>query len=1033
MRRYLFLGILVLTPVTARFTHAAEISEPVTRRIGKIGGWLLAPDQETLMLAETVKKAIVFIDTTSGNEVRRLPLDFEPGALALQKETLFVARNGSSIVYALDLKSGHEMRQFKLPGEPVCSLACHPAKGPLFAANLDEQVLLLNPESGEVKETKGRGMFLAVDPVNAEFLYTGMTRATDDEFLEVQRGPENTARIRFVTVREAAALRKYAVTNNGLRLLAGNPNAAIGGGGALSISPDGQKIALAAKGGWHPEREKSARQVIAVFSTEDLKTTLGQVETPTEPASLAFHPKLDLGVALSSASRLTFFKVQTLTKQSSLRLNALPSASDQTLLTFGGKGRTVVFAQGETLQIVPLGSDLEGQPSIPGGFLERNPRSKEEKAQRNPVEIKNQKSLWSFATAEAGAAFLSDRDYAITRLPKEMQGAALLLRTKEESMSAVIPIDRLTAREDCTLYAAIMWRYNGKEQVSALDFKKLAAAEWKEVNGTFTTSESGNEAWEWKVVAKPVAKGVVYVNLKVSPATIIFCFKADESKGRRQGAGERPAGETEGKEEKAQHNPVEIKNQKSLWSFATAEAGAEYLSDRDYAITKLPKEMQGSALLLRTAEESKSAGIAINQLMVLEEGKVYAALLGKDRVSALDRKRLAIDGWSEVKDPFTSNDADEPGDWTVLARAIDKGPLYLNLKVSPLRTIFFFKAEASKGRRQGAGERPAGETEGKEEKAQRNPVEIKNQKSLWSFATAEAGAAFLSDRDYAITRLPKEMQGAALLLRTKEESKSAVIPIDQLTAREDCTLYAAILWRYNGKEEVSALDFKRLAAAEWKEVNDAFTTTEPGNETWEWKVVAKPVAKGFVYVNLKVSAATTIFCFKADESKGRHHESEEQAIGEVRGKEDKPVRPLVDILDKKSLWSFDTAAIGTRYLSDRDYAITKLPKQMQGSALLVRTAAESTSGIIISRRLAVLENCTVYVAIMWRDNGKEQVSALDFKQLESAGWKEVNDTFETTEPGKETWEWKIVAKPVAAGALDLNLKTRAATVIIFFK
>src|ERR1700722_7256971 len=222
MRRYLFfLGILVLTPVTARSTHAAEISEPATLRIGKIGGWLLAPDQETLMLAETVKKAIAFIDTTSGNEVRRLPLDFEPGALALQKETLFVAGNGSSIVHALDMKSGHEMRQFKLPGEPVYSLACHPAKGFLFAANLDEQVLLLNPESGEVKETKGRGMFLAVDPVNAEFLYTGMTRATDDEFVEVQRGPENTARIRFVTVRETAALRKYAVTNNGLRLLAG--------------------------------------------------------------------------------------------------------------------------------------------------------------------------------------------------------------------------------------------------------------------------------------------------------------------------------------------------------------------------------------------------------------------------------------------------------------------------------------------------------------------------------------------------------------------------------------------------------------------------------------------------------------------------------------------------------------------------------------------------------------------------------------------------------------------------------------------
>jgi hypothetical protein len=61
----------------------------------------------------------------------------------------------------------------KIPDSKPIRLACHPSKGPLFVCTDFYAVLAINSETGRVTPTPAEGNFLAVDPANGEYLYTG--------------------------------------------------------------------------------------------------------------------------------------------------------------------------------------------------------------------------------------------------------------------------------------------------------------------------------------------------------------------------------------------------------------------------------------------------------------------------------------------------------------------------------------------------------------------------------------------------------------------------------------------------------------------------------------------------------------------------------------------------------------------------------------------------------------------------------------------------------------------------------------------
>src|SRR5262249_46839382 len=146
-------------------------------------------------------------------------------------------------------------------------------------------------------------------------------------------------------------------------------------------------------------------------------------------------------------------------KQSSIRLKRLPYATRLDMLTFGDKGQSVVLLQGENLQFVPLAGGREVTEGSTKSAAAPTPQDKptQKETPAHPVTIKDKKSVWFRETAAPEVTYISDRDYAIAKLPKELRGAALLIRTSTDVGDDFLPIGRLSATKDCTMFLAIQW------------------------------------------------------------------------------------------------------------------------------------------------------------------------------------------------------------------------------------------------------------------------------------------------------------------------------------------------------------------------------------------------------------------------------------------------------------------------------------------------------------------------------------------------------------------------------------------------
>src|SRR5262249_40812151 len=226
-----------------------------------------------------------------------------------------------------------------------------------------------------------------------------------------------------------------------------------------------------------------------------------------------------------------------------------------------------------------------------------------------------------------------------------------------------------------------------------------------------------------------------------------------------------------------------------------------------------------------------------------------------------------------------------------------------------------------------------------------------------------------------------------------------------LSATKDCTMFLAIQWDPTAKQGVSKNDFRRLIATGWKEVEGTFETTGAG-ENAEWKVLRRPLEQGSVSVELrlpKYPRTHIVFFFRTDGAASKSAAS--KSSSGVKTDRGNPGAHPVSIKDKKSVWFLESAAPEVTYISDRDYAIAKLPKQPKGAALLVRTSTDVGDDFLPIGRLAANKDCTMYLAIMWDPTAKQGISKNDFRRLVAAGWKEVEGAFETT-GAAENAEWR---------------------------
>lgn len=364
--RSVTLGIVIVVLAIGNTTIADDDSSAHVRaKVGEIGGWGIASDGQTLVISRPSAGELVYWDSVKHTKVRSIEVEFAPNRLAFQGNTLFASVRGSSLVYALDAESGKVLTRFVLPGEPIEAMASHREKGPVFAANLNEEIFAIDPQSGAFKKTDARGTMLACDPIDGQFVLVGTNRPGQD-FLEVQRNGR-VDRFRLVTRQNHAAVFKHAVENNGLRLISANTNAAFGNGGSLAINHDGKRFAMAAGGGWRSLTDQRFHYVIAVFETKNMKTMVGQIELGVYPQTIAFHPALNLGAALrhSSDATIKLFKASSLTDRQTIKIDRQKSAPLKThRLLFAGRGTTLVHHYQDTLTFIPLALSEEDRTRL---------------------------------------------------------------------------------------------------------------------------------------------------------------------------------------------------------------------------------------------------------------------------------------------------------------------------------------------------------------------------------------------------------------------------------------------------------------------------------------------------------------------------------------------------------------------------------------------------------------------------------------------------------------------------------------------
>jgi hypothetical protein len=316
------------------------------------GGAVITADTKTLIVSSPTSGNLVFIDLMAQKELKRVEMDFQPAALAIQGKKLFAATKGGAVVHVVDIESGKSVKEIRVPGEPVRQLACHPAKGLVYVSNTSLDVFAIDPETGMVARTKGKGGMLAMDAAEGKYLYAGIQKPIRD-FVLAKPGPGKSVKISVARANRSAVLLKWAVSGADLSLEDGNDNAAVNVF-SMAVSPDGKRVAMAGQGGWLARDGSRRLYGVAVYDTSDIKSLAGVTDTGMAARVVAFHPALNLGVTGRSGSDAEFclFNGKSLIKKG--KPFVLPKGHWPMYVTFGGQGAKLVY----------ITSPNPGQPEV---------------------------------------------------------------------------------------------------------------------------------------------------------------------------------------------------------------------------------------------------------------------------------------------------------------------------------------------------------------------------------------------------------------------------------------------------------------------------------------------------------------------------------------------------------------------------------------------------------------------------------------------------------------------------------------------
>jgi hypothetical protein len=561
----LILGLCFLLSVAG---SAAEAPRVVTCTVPQTKGWYLTPDTKTLIMTSPTTAELIVFDVMTATEKQRLSVPFKPACITGQGDELFVSVDGSTIVHALDAATGKKLREYRLPGEPVQSLASHPESGSVFAANLEENVFALDPKSNRVIPTIAKGMYLRVDPKKGQFLLAATNRPSED-VIRFQRTAPGVVDIQRVTVAETATVSKYSITGSKLKMIASNPNTAVGAGGYLHLSPDGSKYIMVAGGGWWSPTNAKTRFGMAVFPTDDFNTMLGGLDVGG-PQNVAFHPDLPIGIAQGANYDFFLFDAESLVIRQTWKHKPQAVKFWENLSTFGAHGSVYIAQQGEYLQFfildlnedqqqtlaklhgplpkypqavpldaipvaatVPTPTSPPSKPGSPPGKPSTPPPSTpmpepigQRKAPKEPPVRLAANSSYSLGAVDARIPYIGDRQYAILKFPRFLKDAAFIVRDSSQ-VGGWLSRGSVEVLADCSVSMAIMYQINGQSVVSAQLLDALKEEGWTPQKEILQTTSADKEIWQWAIFSQDLKAGTPTLSSKVgvrSPAQVIYFF-----------------------------------------------------------------------------------------------------------------------------------------------------------------------------------------------------------------------------------------------------------------------------------------------------------------------------------------------------------------------------------------------------------------------------------------------------------------------------------------------------------------------------
>jgi outer membrane protein assembly factor BamB len=232
-----------------------------------MGGGAASPDNTTLVVALTPKAELVYIDTLGAKETKRVTVEFQPTYLAWGDKVIFAAQKNSGQVHVLDAASGKELGTGNAGG-PVRNLVV--VKGVCFATTGNREVSAIDAK-GTATKTTAQGTFIAADP-SGELVYTCIDgKATTDVYQYKVDG----TKLKY-TEKSFRSLKASLINVQG-----------------LAVSMDGKAFGVVAGGGW-TDQDRKKRYGIPIYSTDDMKSQLGDLDTGAYPAGIAVHPVLPL-------------------------------------------------------------------------------------------------------------------------------------------------------------------------------------------------------------------------------------------------------------------------------------------------------------------------------------------------------------------------------------------------------------------------------------------------------------------------------------------------------------------------------------------------------------------------------------------------------------------------------------------------------------------------------------------------------------------------------------------------------------------